>query len=147
MSKKREFRVNVGTSSILLIFIILCLVAFATLSIVSASADYKLSRKVADRTANYYEAANQAERYIASIDKTLQNVYSVAEDEEAYFATVGRTKSYLIPISDLQSLSVKLELLYPTTAEDTFYRIISWQVITTGELEYENTYNLITIEE
>ena len=147
MSKQREFRVNVGTSSILLIFIILCLVAFATLSIVSASADYKLSRKVADRTGNYYEAANQAERYIASIDKTLQNVYSQAEDEEAYFATVGHSKSYLIPISDLQSLSVKLELLYPTTAEDTFYRITSWQVITTGELEYENSYNFITIED
>lgn len=147
MSKQREFRVNVGTSSLLLIFIILCLVAFATLSIVSANADYKLSKKVADRTSAYYEAANQAERYIASIDKTLQGVYESSESEEAYFSTVGHTKAYLVPISDLQSLSIKLEILYPSAENDTFYRITSWQVITTGELEYNNSYNLITIEE
>ncbi|MBQ7919308.1 MAG: hypothetical protein IJ324_05150 [Lachnospiraceae bacterium] len=147
MSKKREFRVNVGTSSILLIFVVLCLVAFATLSIVSANADYKLSRKVADRTSAYYEAANQAEKYIASIDKTLQSVYATAENEEAYFTTVGYSKSYLVPISDLQSLSIKLDILYPTTDDAPFYRLTSWQVITTGELEYENTYNFITIED
>ncbi len=147
MSKKREFRVNVGTSSILLIFVVLCLVAFATLSIVSAGADYKLSRKVADRTAAYYEAANQAEKYIASIDKTLQGIYSTAESEEAYFATVGHSKSYLVPISDLQSLSIKLDILYPTADDAPFYHITCWQVITTGELEYETSYNFITIED
>ena len=147
MSKKREFRVNVGTSSILLIFVVLCLVAFATLSIVSANADYKLSRRVADRTAAYYEAANQAEKYIASIDKTLQSVYSTAESEEAYFATVGHSKSYLVPISDLQSLSIKLDILYPTADNEPFYHITCWQVITTGELEYETSYNFITIED
>lgn len=147
MSKKREFRVNIGTSSILLIFVVLCLVSFATLSIVSANADYKLSKKVADRTYSYYEAANQAESYIANIDKTLQSVYASSESEEAYFSIVGRSKSYLIPISDLQSLSIKLDILYPTQDGDTFYRITSWQVITTGELEYENTYNFITIED
>lgn len=147
MSKKREFRVNVGTSSILLIFVVLCLVAFATLSIVSANADYKLSRRVADRTAAYYEAANQAEKYIASIDKTLQSVYSTTENEEAYFATVGHSKSYLVPISDLQSLSIKLDILYPTADDEPFYHITCWQVITTGELEYETSYNFITIED
>lgn len=147
MSKRREFRVNVGTSSILLIFVVLCLVAFATLSIVSANADYKLSRRVADRTAAYYEAANLAEKYIASIDKTLQGVYLTAESEEAYFATVGHSKSYLVPISDLQSLSIKLDILYPTTDGEPFYRITCWQVITTGELEYEDSYNFITIDE
>lgn len=147
MSKKREFRVNVGTSSILLIFVVLCLVAFATLSIVSANADYKLSRRVADRTAAYYEAANQAEKYIACIDKTLQSVYSTAESEDAYFSTVGHSKSYLVPISDLQSLSIKLDILYPTADDEPFYHITCWQVITTGELEYETSYNFITIED
>ncbi len=145
MNKKREFRVNVGTSSILLIFVVLCLVAFATLSIVSANADYKLSRKVADRTTAYYTAANQAEEYIASIDHTLQDVYLDAENEEAYFSTVGHSKSYLVPISDLQSLSIKLDILYPPSKDGPFYSITSWQVITTGELEYESSYQLIDI--
>lgn len=137
MNKHREFRINIGTSSILLIFVVLCLVSFATLSIVSANADYRLSCKVADRTGAYYEAANQAEYYIASIDKTLQGVYATAANEEEYFSTVGHTKAYVIPISKLQSLSVRLDILYPVQPEDTFYRITSWQVITTGELSYE----------
>lgn len=145
MSKKREFRVNVGTSSILLIFVTLCLVAFATLSIVSANADYRLSRKVADRTTAYYEAANQAENYIASIDQTLRSVYSSVENEADYFSTVGHSKSYLVAISDLQSLSIKLDILYPASDQGPFYQLTSWQVITTGELEYENSYHLIDI--
>lgn len=145
MNKKREFRVNVGTSSILLIFIILCLIAFATLSIVSANADYRLSRKVADRTSAYYTAANQAEGYIASIDETLRAVYSSAKNEEEYFSVVGHSKSYLVPISELQSLSIKLDILYPNAEDDAFYQITSWQVITTGELEYRSSYQLMDI--
>ena len=145
MNKKREFRINVGTSSILLIFIILCLIAFATLSIVSANADYRLSRKVADRTTSYYTAANQAEEYIASIDQTLKAIYSSAANEEEYFSVVGHSKSYLVPISELQSLSIKLDILYPSSAYETFYEITSWQVITTGEPEYRSSYQLIEI--
>ena len=34
---------NIGSASILLVFVILCLVSFAVLSIVSANADSKLS--------------------------------------------------------------------------------------------------------
>jgi len=35
-SKKRQFGMNIGSASILLVFVILCLVSFAVLSIVSA---------------------------------------------------------------------------------------------------------------
>ena len=45
-----SFSSGIGSSSLLVIFVILCLVSFATLSIVSANADYKLSKKVLDRT-------------------------------------------------------------------------------------------------
>ena len=39
-NKAKGFDINVGTSSILLIFVTLSLVSFATLSLVSANADY-----------------------------------------------------------------------------------------------------------
>lgn len=38
-SKKKQFGMNIGSASILLVFVILCLVSFAVLSIVSANAD------------------------------------------------------------------------------------------------------------
>ena len=49
-SKKRQFGMNIGSASILLVFVILCLVSFAVLSIVSANADSRLSTRVLERT-------------------------------------------------------------------------------------------------
>lgn len=137
------FGTGVGSSSILVIFVILCLVSFATLSIVSANADYKLSKKVLDRSTAYYEATNQAEQSLARLDKTLQNVYKDSSSEEEYFDTVGESKSFAISISDLQTLEITVKILYPQTTEDTFYQIHSWQVVVTGDLDYEGTLNVI----
>lgn len=130
-SKKKQFGMNIGSALILLVFVILCLVSFAVLSIVSANADSKLSSRVLERTTAYYDACNQAEQSLAGIDKILQRIYASSESEEAYFASVGHGKSYVIPISDLQSLQVTIEILYPLSADDTFYRITAWQVLNT----------------
>lgn len=132
--KKLTLGLNIGSSSILLIFVLLCLISFATLSIISAKADSKLSRKVLDRTSAYYNACNEAERALAGVDSTLAEVYADSADIEDYFNTVGHNKSYTISISDLQTLQVTIEILYPETDEEPFYSITSWQVLTTGEI-------------
>ncbi len=136
--KGPEFHVNVGSSSILLIFVILCLISFATLSIVSANADAKLSRRVVERTTAYYEACNQAQTDIADMDDTLAAVYADSFDEEEYFMAVGRNKTCTVAISALQTLSVTVEILYPKQEGDPFYRITSWQVLTdSSDMEEE----------
>lgn len=134
-SKKKQFGMNIGSASILLVFVILCLVSFAVLSIVSANADSKLSTRVLERTTAYYTACNQAEQSLAGMDHTLRHIYESSDSEEAYFASVGHGKSYVIPISNLQSLQVTIEILYPGTAEDSFYKITAWQVLNTDELQ------------
>ena len=141
-----EFHINVGSSSILLIFVILCLISFATLSIVSANADAKLSRRVVERTSAYYEACNQAQADIASMDDTLAAVYADSFDEDEYFMAVGHKKSYIFPISDLQTLSVTLDILYPENIGDPYYRITSWQVITdSSDLEEDEEDSVLLI--
>lgn len=45
MKNKHQLPIGIGISSILLIFVILCLLTFAVLSLVSANADYKLVKK------------------------------------------------------------------------------------------------------
>lgn len=132
--KKLNLGLNIGSSSIIVIFVILCLVSFATLSIVSANADKKLTAKVLERTTSYYEACNKAEETLADIDETLISIYQESSNDTEYFDTVGHSKSYAIAISDIQILQVNIEILYPETDEDTFYRITSWQVVTTGDL-------------
>lgn len=142
-SKKQEFKLNIGTASLLLVFIVLCLVTFATLSIVSSNADYKLSKKVAERTTAYYEACNKAQDSIAALDNTLRKMYTSSADETSYFQTVGKNKSFAVPISDIQTLSVTVDILYPSSAGGAFYEIKAWQVLTTGELEYDNSLNVL----
>ncbi len=134
-SKKKQFGMNVGSASILLVFVILCLVSFAVLSIVSANADSKLSARVLERTTAYYTACNQAEQSLAGMDNTLRRVYASSDSADVYFSSVGHGKSYVIPISDLQSLQVTIEILYPESEEDTFYQITAWQVLNTDELQ------------
>ncbi len=141
--ENKEFHINIGSSSILLIFVILCLVAFATLSIVSANADTKLSRKVAERTHAYYQVHNQATADVTQLDKDLAQAFSSCANEAAYYEQAGYSKSYTYPISDLQNLSVKVNILYPKQSGDPFYEIAAWQIITTGDVEYEN--NMIVI--
>ena len=138
-----SFTSGIGSSSILVMFVILCLVSFATLSIVSANADNKLSSKVLDRTTAYYMACNQAEQNLALLDQTLLSLYKSCSTEDAYFEAAGHEKSYLIPISDLQSLKVSVTIHYPATDTETFYTIDAYRVIITGDLEYEGNLELL----
>lgn len=133
--KVMPFSLTIGSSSVLIIFVILCLVCLAMLSITSANSDQKLSKRILDRTTAYYTACNEAEKALAGIDHTLASIYTDSIDEEDYFSTVGHNKSYTIPISDLQTLQVNIEILYPLSDEDTFYRITSWQVLNTRSVE------------
>ncbi len=141
--RRLDFSINIGSSSLLIIFVILCLVSFATLSISNAYADYNLSSKVLNRNTAYYNACNQAEINIAHIDRTLANVYETCLSEDEYYSTVGRYKSYAIPISDLQSLLVIIDINYPLALGESFYSIRTWQVITTGELNYSTSLPVI----
>ena len=50
MKKTRYPVMNMGTVSILTIFIVLCMVTFATLSFISTNKDAAFTRQIADRT-------------------------------------------------------------------------------------------------
>lgn len=142
-AKDTTFPINIGSSSILLVFVVLCLVAFATLSIVSANADAKLSAKIAERSQAYYQAQNQAVLCLGALDHSLAEAYEASTSTEEYFTMVGQEKTYHFPLSDMQSLSIKVNIIYPENPGDTFYEITSWQVITTSNVEYENSMIII----
>lgn len=71
MKSKSEFHLSVGTSSILMIFVVLCLTTFGVLSFVTANSDYKLSRKNADAVTAYYQADSKADELLKTIDSQL----------------------------------------------------------------------------
>ena len=144
MHEKNNFPMNIGLSSILLIFVALCLVSFSVLSIVSANADKKLSQKVLMRSLNYYEACNQAEEMLCDVDGILHQAYSSSNNAESYRSlTASISRYYAYPISDSQELQITLDFPYPDTSNSALYRILSWKVVTTQEMQYDEQLHVI----
>lgn len=141
--KNKSQNINVGSSSILMIFVVLCLICFASLSLVSATSDYKLSKKFAEKTTAYYDACNMAESSISSIDASLK-ASAVLLTEDEYFTKVGTFISFYVPINELQSLYISLSPQYPANKYEPCYLLTNYEVITLKPLETENTLNFFT---
>lgn len=160
--KKSAPFVNIGSSSLLVIFLVLCLVTFATLSLSSAQSDYKFSQRLADRRTAYYTASNQAEEILGSIDAVLAQTYegspgtyfSTAQERleeltfenvvlETDFSTETPFVSYTVPLNEKQALSVILDVLPADKTSDGFYRIRQWEVVSTQEWQGDDTLKLM----
>lgn len=143
--KKKTSRplLTTGTSTLLLIFVSLCLLTFAVLSFLSARADQNLSRKTAERTSAYYEACNQAEDRLGETDRMLEKLWQETANEKAYFQAVretfedmdfdeeSRMLSFSVPLTDTQVLTVTLKLRTPESGS-TFYTISGWKTANTA---------------
>lgn len=146
MKKKLSSGLNVGSSSILVTFVLLCLVTFAALSFLSANSDYRLSRQTANRTSDFYEANQMAEIYMANIEALLAKQYSIHSDEASYlqaipgiFADNDRilvdtsvspiTLNYSIVVNKAQDLQVSLSVHYPNAEDSALFHIIKWQTV------------------
>ncbi len=113
--------INIGTSFMLVIFILLCMVIFAVLSLSSALKDYDYSKQKADHTKAYYEACNEAEEIYAKIE------------------TEGHTEDsleYSVPITENEHLQMTLKRRSDT--ENTYF-IHSWLQISTQEWTADQT--------
>lgn len=156
--KKKSFPItNIGSVSLMMIFIVLCLVTFATLSLSSATSDYHFSQKIAAHNTRYYEASNEASSRIADIELLLEKAY--AQSPGNYFAAAQETlntsglcettldnktltAAFQIPVNDTQMLSVVLTLNTPETLSEGYYRITSWQEVSSSEWESDSSLKL-----
>ena len=134
MSRSRRITTTGGGFSlILLLFILLSLVCFATLSIASARADEKLAEKYRDQNDSYYHALNEAE-----------TLYRDGASEEAYFAAAGgRELTKRFSAGENFDLVLTLELLRPQTPEGPFYRLTGEKTESTVTYNYDNTLSVV----
>ncbi len=165
-NKKTAPVINLGSSSLLVVFLVLCLVTFATLSLSSAQSNYTFSKKLSDRKTEYYTAVGQAEIVLDRIDQVLALTYKDAslpyysevekklsqlafdEDQkdielELNFSAESPSVFYSVDISKKQSLLVTLELLPVSDTNNGFYKIKQWEVGSTAEWNGDNTLKLI----
>lgn len=154
--KKKESgrgQIQIGTSSLLLIFTVLCLVVFTVLSLASAQADHKLAQKNAEHVTQYYAGDGEAEEMTRSVNEAAIHAASKAQDQssfdallqnefgEAYdMATAALT--YQIDIDADQFLIVRLKLLpyAQIQAGQKNYEVESWVV--QNKVDYEVDENM-----
>ena len=119
MERKLKMSVGIGGPSIIMIFVILCLTTLSALSLMTANADWKLTKKTAQAVMNYYSADNEAEEILASGDASLKS---------------GRpldTDSFTIRVSETQDLIMKLE------SDGVHYSVLSRKLVPRSQWDYD----------
>lgn len=148
--------ISTGVTSMVLVFVMLCLITFSVLSLVSAQADLRLSRKSAERTTAYYEAENAASDVLIALDAILAE-NAGAPDAASYFAAVRAASggtldvefpdeshvAWQVPLGADQCLQVQVELVYPVPADGARWRIVAWQAVGQYDWQQEQPLELI----
>ena len=137
MKKKTGMSVSIGSSTMLLIFVVISLVSFSVLSLSSAITDKKFTEKIKQKNLTYYRACNLAEEGLCTIDTMLSQAYVSCPDKATYFATVSEGTTISIPISDYQELQVVVTYLYPEHTGDPYYTIQSYSLVNTETPELD----------
>ena len=63
--------ISIGSSSLLVVFLVLGIMTFAVLSFVSAKNDYDYSKEIASQKKEYYEACNLAEERLWELSSSF----------------------------------------------------------------------------
>ena len=140
--------VNIGSSSLLIIFLILSLVTFAILSLSGAKSDYSFSQRLANHKTAYYEASNQAERILGQIDEALA-VSADLDGQQLDGITIQAVDgiiTFSVPMEGNQALLVELEV-NDYTKDETYYTIKTWQIISTKSWESDQSIQLLPMGE
>ena len=157
MKDKHQLPIGIGISSILLIFVILCLLTFAVLSLVSANADYKLVKKSSAHTHEVYEAENSANELMDEIDSILKSTYQ-SSDSSNYLKQVQQNLTsldgisfpskdqiaYEVKVNEHKTMQVVLLLNSEIKKGDSFYQIETWKLINTQTWEADDTLPVYT---
>ncbi len=120
---------HVGSASILLIFTVLSIISFATLTLVNSKADYNLSNNLAQRQKLYYEACHKGNAFVAAVSSGYENGEMDGIIKES------------IPLTDNQSLDIAIMIKSVNNSlnSDNNNGIIQWQIVNHQDFEYNTT--------
>lgn len=107
-------RINIGTASIVLILLILCLAVFSLLSLSDAQASLSFARRRAESVQAFYQADAKAQTWADSIRgldlSSALTQGSVPDGASAEASEDGSTIKLTIPLSQGQSLLAEYRL-------------------------------------
>ena len=124
---------NIGGSSILMIFVLLCLTTFATLAMVSATASLRMAERMVHASDAYFAADNRAEEIFAEISRIAASpeagiplrLRDMELEGFGFFQAESGAAfiSYTVPIDNSRSLNVELLL------EGRRLSVVSWKMV------------------
>ena len=104
-------------------------------------ADYRLSQKLAERTTAYYSACNEAQQTLYDLSGRLASFYEQSDSRDAYEQKIKEslTDSFTFDctINENQILRISVSPVYPSSPDQDYLQVDSWQVInlSTPELD------------
>ena len=136
-----KHKINIGLTSLILIFIILCLATFSLLSLSSARGDQSLAARSARAVTEYYRADAEGEKWLKQADAILQKeMTKKAMDQEEIQALAKKMALELgfvstdISMDRGQALHIDLAL----TGDENRYEVRSWYVYDSGNYEIDD---------
>lgn len=84
MEKNKPTGIHVGSSSILVTFVLIALITFATLSLVTVQSDSTLTHNTYAHVQSYYKAYGQSETILGIAADYLKEAYANAADTDAF---------------------------------------------------------------
>ena len=144
--KSSRNKVSIGASSLILIFIVLCMTTFGLLSLSSAQGDLKLARRNADAVKGYYEADNKGQQWLKDVDGVLMEEMGKGQDSaqcsleikdrlgDLYDRETGLISTD-IPMDRGRSLRIELVLM----CGEKRYEVKSWYVYNSEEYEIDTS--------
>ncbi len=112
MKRRLGSNMNIGASSLLLIFIVLSLITFAIMTLSEALTNKQLIRRSLDNTTAYYTACNAAEVRLSELATT----------------STTESVSFNQPINEDSSRYLHVSALI--NRDEGTYSILEWKVIT-----------------
>ena len=140
-NKKESPFVNLGLSSLMVVFLVLCLAIFSALTLSGANSSMAFSQRMADRETAYFAACSRAEEILDVLDERLSETGADSDFSDLGVVSQGDRLYFTVPLSEGQVLSVSLRL---TPGGKHYYEIESWKTVASLETKTD-TLPLMTI--
>ncbi|EDS71573.1 hypothetical protein ANASTE_01275 [Anaerofustis stercorihominis DSM 17244] len=132
-SNSNEYGINIGSSTLIMIFALLCLVVFSLLAYKTALNEKNLALKVSNETKAYYEADYKATEIKNKIENNIANGKSIASfaDYEKNINGISYI-GYSVKIDENKKLVVELK----RSGNDL--KIVKWAEVNEASEDYNN---------
>ncbi len=152
MNTKYRFGMNVGSASLVLIFAILCLTLFATLTLLCAKNEMNLTNKYSESVTQYYAADSKAEENLQIIQEIFSSANKTNADKTSYIITQCKkynftyvqknNKIYITFNENINAQQVLHVTVKVNSIIDNEFEIIQWKKININEIDIDENINV-----